>query len=191
MGSNFSSKDHLFKLYGPWSKVKRLVNNLNPDIKSSAIKAQRKVAEKFIRIVKDHLRNQDIPGWTPLTEKYAQRKGSEDILIDKEYYLDAISVWRHSNIYYAGIPRGIKYPGKGGIEISRVALIHENKSYRGGPYRALWGPSWEEMGGLEGIKKIMITSIALNLTKKGYPVRIINGNTLTFKQGNKYKNLSF
>lgn len=163
------------KPFGPWGTVKRLLNDLPKNIKEIGISAQRSVAEKYARKVKAHLRNQDVPGWTPLSPKYADFKmgkyGHEDILIASELYYDSIKAWSEGRVYYAGVPAGIQY--KNGTEVARVAYIHEAWSGMAGrPHRPLWVYTLQEdFNGVKGIKKLTNEIFAQRLRDKGYRAR--------------------
>lgn len=162
------------KLFGPWNKVRTLLNNLKPNLKEIAVASQRTIAERYVRKVKAHLRNQDIPGWTPLSNRYADTKmakyGHEDILVASWEYYESIRAWRENGVYHAGVPRGLTYDN--GTEISRVAAIHEAWSYASGrPYRPLWDYTIkEDMGGLRGLKAAVNEVIKTKLKQKGYPI---------------------
>jgi hypothetical protein len=165
------------KLFGPWNKVRNLLNDLPRNIKIVSISAQRSVADRYVAKVKAHLKNQDIPGWTPLSDRYADYKmskfGAEDILIATWDYYDNITSWRSQNVYHAGVKSGITYPGNHGIEIARVAAIHEAwANTPGRPHRPLWAYTLnEDMGGLRGIKVMVNEIFKRRLREKGYPVK--------------------
>jgi len=162
------------KLFGPWVQVDNLLKQLAPNLRTIAISAQRKIAEKYVRKVKAHLKNQDIPGWTPLSDRYADYKmgkyGNEDMLIATWDYYDSIKAWRSGGVYHAGVPKGVTYPN--GNEISRIAEIHETwSSISGKPKRPLWGYTLKkDMGGLKGIKKDINEIVVEKLRAKGYPI---------------------
>lgn len=168
------------RLFGPWSYVTKLLTYLEPEIRKAAISAQRKVAESYVRKIKAHLRNQDIPGWTPLTPKYADWKmgkfGNEDLLMASTQYYESIEAWRSGGVYMAGVKKGQKYKysrGKRKREVSEVAYIHEMWSMSGGnkPKRPLWGYTLnQDMGGKEGIRKLVNNIFRDKLRDKGYPV---------------------
>lgn len=163
------------ELLGDWAKANRLISGLDRNIKEAAIKAQRKITERYVRLVKAHLRKQDIPGWTPLSPRYADFKmgkyGHEDILMSTHLMYDSITSWRSNDVYFAGIKRGEHYPS--GVEIARVAEIHEAWSFvPGKPYRPLWSYTWQkDMGGQKGIRREFINEVKNRLRAKGYPVR--------------------
>lgn len=166
-----------FKLFGPWGHARKIFKNLPANLKSISLSSQRSIAEKFAREVKAHLKNQDIPGWTPLSYRYANKKltklGSTDILIASWEYYNNIKSWRENNLYHVGVKRGVRY--KGGLEISRVAAIHESWSrVSNKPYRPLWGYTFnKDLGGNRGISKLINKHFKERLISKGYPVKVI------------------
>ena len=163
------------ELLGDWDKASDLLRNLDRNISDAAMRAQRKIADRYVRLVKAHLRRQEIPGWTPLSPKYADYKmgkyGHEDILLSTYLMYDSIISWRSQGVYFAGIKRGEHYPS--GVEISRVAEIHELWSLEPGkPHRPLWSYTWQkDMGGNKGVREEFITEIKKRLKAKGYPIR--------------------
>ena len=165
------------KLIGDWAKVSRLINSMDKNIREASIKSQRKIAEKYVRLVKSHLKKQDIPGWTPLAPRYADYKmgryGHEEILLSTYLMYDSITSWRSNGVYFAGIRRGENYPN--GVEIARVAEIHEAwSSVPGKPHRPLWTYTWrKDMGGNKGTRELFINEIKNRLLSQGYPVKRI------------------
>lgn len=163
------------KLIGEWAKVQRLLKSLDVNIRNSSLKSQRKIADKYVRLVKSHLRKQDIPGWTPLSPRYADFKmgkyGHEDILLSTYLMYDSITSWRSNGVYYAGIRNGENYPS--GVSIARVAEIHEAWSTMGDrPHRPLWSYTWRnDMGGNKGVRAEFIEELRRRLKEQGYPVR--------------------
>lgn len=163
------------KLIGDWAKARRLINHLDKNIRNASTAAQRKIAERYVRLVKSHLKKQDIPGWTPLAPRYADYKmgkyGHEDILLSTYLMYDSITSWRSNGVYFAGIRRGEFYPN--GVEISRVAEIHEAwSSMPDRPHRPLWTYTWKrDMGGKKGVREEFITEVKNRLKAMGYPVR--------------------
>ncbi len=164
-----------FKLFGPWNKVKALFQDLPKNLKDITTSSQRSIAEKYARKIKAHLRDQDIPGWTPLSPRYADQKmgkyGNEDILLASWKYYESIKVWRQGGIYHVGVPKTETYPN--GKEVSKIAALHEAWSTMPGrPHRPLWGYTFkEDMGGLSGVHKAINQLIKEKLQAKGYPVK--------------------
>lgn len=170
-------KDIHFGLFGDWAKAKRLFNQLPTNLKSISAESQKLIAEKYVRAVRSHLRNQDIPGWTPLSYKYASRKlkdiGSTDMLIASWDYYNSIKAWRERNVYYTGVPISETY--RNGIKIARVAAIHESWStIPGRPHRPLWSYTFNnDMKGVRGITRLLNQIFKRKLQQKGYPVQSI------------------
>lgn len=163
------------KLIGDWAKASRLINHLDKNIRDASIRSQRKIADRYVRLVKSHLRNQDIPGWTPLNPRTADYKmgkyGNEDILLSTHLLYDSIQSWRSNGVYFAGIKRGEAY--ERGTEVARIAEIHEAWSFMPGmPHRPLWSYTYEvDLGGKKGVREIFITELKRRLQAKGYPIR--------------------
>ena len=167
---NFSAYIKL-NLFGPWLGESRKIAELPKDIRNSAIRGQRKAAERLVRVVRNHLIYQDLKEWPELAPSTIRKKqGDSRILIDTEQYLNNIKAWRDNHIYYVGVKRGVT--NENGIEVARVAAIHEFKSEvtRGAPRRPLWEPSINDMGGKEGIRDIVRETIALGLMGKGWKI---------------------
>lgn len=151
---DFSIPPILIETFGDWAGVELKLSNLADDIKASAMWGQRKAAEKLVKIVKGHIDNQDL-GWTPLVNP--QNSGDPRILVDYSTYRDNIKTWQKNYSRYVGVKKDVL--NNRGEKVWMVAAIHEYKSYTGGPQRALWGPSTEELGGPTGITKIIHTAI--------------------------------
>ena len=155
-------------MVGDWRGEMRKMRRLAPDIYVSAMWGQEKAAKKLVKIVKDHLMNQDLK-WTPLSARTIKRKkGNTRMLLDSETYYNNIKAFRKGYIYYAGVKRGVTQPN--GIETARVAAIHEFRSLatKGSPRRPLWTPSIAEMGGAKGIRNIVAKAIARKLALRGW-----------------------
>lgn len=156
------------KPFGPWKKVMQELKHLDRDILESATQSQRTIAERLKKIVIGHLKNQDIPGWEPLSPYTRPNDADRKALIDTRTYIESIKTWRENFVYSVGVKRGIINP-KNGIEVARIAYIHEYWSgVPGKPYRPLWSYSIKEMGGLKGMRLMVETRIRLMLIKKGF-----------------------
>lgn len=164
-----------FRMFGDWDRAKKLLNKLPKELQDISISTQRSITESFVRKIKAHLKSQDIPGWTPLNPKYADKKmgtyGHEDILMASLDYYQSIKAWRQDKVYYAGVPTGLHYDN--GKEIARVARIHEDWSMMPGkPHRPLWSYTFEtDLGGLKGLQKTTRDIIKKKLIAKGYPIK--------------------
>lgn len=151
-----------FEKIGDWAKVEKTLAALPLAIKASADWGQRKVAEKLVKIVKGHIDNQDL-GWAPLI--HPQLSGDPRILVDYETYRNNIKTWQKGGSRYVGVKKDVR--NRKGIETWYYAAIHEYKSYHGGPYRALWGPSIKEIGGAQGVRKTIEEAIGKKITQLG------------------------
>jgi hypothetical protein len=158
-----------FEKIGNWDTTVAKLVKLDKNLKSSLQWGERKVGEKLVNIVKNHLRNQDL-GWDGLaTSTLWKKKGDARVLIDTETYLNSIKTWQSNGTRFIGVPKDITNP-ENGEEVWRIAQIHEFKSYHGGPFRALWGPSMEEIGGNKGVRDIIFDVLYKKMKKLGYPV---------------------
>lgn len=169
-----------FKLFGDWDKTIRILQKIGPDVKSASIKAQMKVGNEVCKKVKQHLRNQDL-GWPRLDEKYLSKKRragmSGKTLYGYGNYYNAIEVWKSGNnhLINIGVKKG-KYTkdlrGKRSrLEIAQIAAIHEFSSGRKIPRRELWNPTFKEMGGIKGLRKMYVNSLMHHLSRMGIPVK--------------------
>ena len=157
-----------FKMIGNWDVSMKKLKGLNEDMFKASLAGQRRAARKYKRTVKNHLIKQDLP-WEPLQPKTIEDKGHDKILIDTRLYLQSITEFRKQYVYYVGIKSGTRY--ENGKDVARIARIHEVKSYRGGPYRALWNPSYEELGGAEGMKLIVQKTIEEKMKTRGWKLK--------------------
>lgn len=138
---------------GDWAGVTAALYALPKVLRSSADWGNRKAAEKLVKIAKAHIDNQDL-GWPGLSS--STNSGDPRILVDSEDMRNSIKAWRQNYKYYAGIPM-TAYNSRG-IRIADYAIMHEF-GFGNMPQRALWGPSLKDLGGREGIKKIVSDAI--------------------------------
>lgn len=164
-----------FRRVGNWEKFSELTKTLSPDLFKGGMKGQKKVAELFLHIVRDHLSNQDL-SWKPLNPKYAasKRDNSDLILIERYKYFRAIEIVERENYWAVGVRKNRYYQGKGfRIPIWKVAIFHENGNNnlfgRGIklPSRPLWAPSARELNKKE-INSIVVKEIRAHLLKRGW-----------------------
>jgi hypothetical protein len=136
--------------FGDWAGVTAELNRLPATLKSSALYGQRKAAEKLLKIVKGHIDNQDL-NWAPLIRP--DLSNDPRILVDNETYRNNIKTWQVGGQRFVGVKRDVI--NTRGQFVWMVAALHEFKSYNGGPFRGLWTPSVEEMGGAAGVRDII------------------------------------
>lgn len=155
-----------FDFFGDWRKAGTMTAGLAPTVKRAIRTGQEAGAKKLIKIVKDHLLNQDL-NWAPISAR--AKKNDPRILIDSQAYLTSIKYWQEGYNVMIGVPRGLTEPS--GMEIAKVANIHEKGlSKRGIPARPLWGPSIQEMNGKSGMDAIVLRTIENRLMKLGWSV---------------------
>lgn len=145
-----------FTTIGDWAGVQRQFQELPQKLKASSMWGQRKAAEKLVKILKGHIDNQDL-GWTPLA--FPERSGDPRVLVDYQTYRNNIKTWQKGGERYIGVKKDVV--SKNGNRTWQIAAVHEYKSYNGGPYRALWGPSVKELGGAMGVRDIIQNAIML------------------------------
>src|SRR5690606_38133423 len=147
-----------FEKLGNWEREVSKLALLDSRLKSSIKYAEGKVAKQLLKKVINHLKNQDL-GWDPLSESTLwKKKGDSRVLIDTETYLNNITTWSASGVRFIGVKKSVTNPNNG-EEVWRIAQIHEFRALNGGPDRALWGPSLEEMGGNKGTRDIIFKVI--------------------------------
>lgn len=148
-----------FKLVGNWELTAHMLRSLPRGVRNSALWGQRKWAQRLLRVVKGHLLNQDLnwPSASPSSQSRDKR-----LLIDSGTYLRSITLWQKAYSIHVGVRRGVYEPN--GEEVAFIATLHEVGA-KGVPQRELWGPSFEELGGREGIRQEVRRNIARRLVK--------------------------
>ncbi len=152
-------------MFGNWIGVTHSIKTLPLLVMSAGIWGQQKAANRLIRIVRGHLFAQDL-GWQQLSSDTIRQKQGTAVLLDSYTYQRSIKTWRKGLTRYTGVPADAYYPD--GTSVALVATIHEWRSYNGGPYRALWGPSIDEMGGAAGIASIVAVAIQSKIRRMRY-----------------------
>jgi hypothetical protein len=104
-------------------------------------------AVRLLHIVKEHIRNQDLP-WTELSERYMKRKAA--VGLDPRIYVatkelfSKLQVVEHEGNYYIGAPQGTVHKASG-LELNKLLTILESGSILANiPPRPLVQPSREE-----------------------------------------------
>lgn len=153
-----------YKKTGDWVFVKNYLDDIAPSINNLYYQAQLSIANKIVRAVKAHIRNQDL-GWKPLSEATAENKGHSKVYLDTELYYSSIMAWwnRASKTTHIGVKNEFTYPN--GKPISWVAALHEY-GLGGMAKRPLWGPTLKEFGGASGIRDFIGDYIANHMAKK-------------------------
>lgn len=152
-----------FKLEGNWSVPGDAFRGMPRMVKKAGQDAQKKTAEKIVKLAKKHIRAQDL-GWKP------SQKASGKTLIDTGAYYDAIKAWKQGDAYLAGVPLGAT--NAKGVPIFIYALVHEYGSSNV-PRRPLWRPVYQEMGGKKGLAKAVKDAVRKKintLRNKGFQI---------------------
>lgn len=168
------------EVYGPWAAEIRKLELLPSVIKPGMMIGQRKAAERLMKIVKGHIRNQDMP-FKKHGTRYAKQKAKHGhgtaFLLSTGSYLNAIDTWQADGVRYVGVRHGnfdreafYKSKGKRRVSISKVAMWNEQGTPFAWP-RPVWKNSLAEMGGEKGFRDIITDSIFTNLVNKGYDVK--------------------
>lgn len=178
------------ELFGQWDESIRLFQKLGPAVKVASLLAQMKVCNQVAKVVKSHLRNQDL-GWTALSEQYADKKEqaglSGDTLMAYKVYYENIEAWTEGtrSFAFAGVRRGIYTQELNGqrskMDIATIAAVHEFSTGSKIPRRPLWNPSIEELGNSRGLKQMYINSLVWYLRKAKIPVETYSTFTNGFK----------
>jgi sulfur relay (sulfurtransferase) DsrC/TusE family protein len=161
------------QLEGDWQGATNELGTLDSKMRKAIQAAQRSQGQKLMRIVRNHILNQDL-NWPDLA--YPEKSGDPRILIDTEAYLNAITEWQENLIHYIGVKQDATN-GRGEKISFYAYLLEYGWISRGGnsvPPRPLWQPSINEMGGPEGwtakIREEMIRKFK-PLADKGFEIR--------------------
>jgi hypothetical protein len=159
-----------FSLLGDWGLAENIIRQLDPALKESYRQAQRNYGKKLLNIVKNHIKNEDLD-WPELADSTVQRKGSMQIYIDSQDYYDAIKVQSEGPYQ---IQVGVKAgdTNQKGRDIGMYAAVsefgHVFPNGRRVPKRALWKPSWDEMGGKIGMANEVVKTFNKVAALKGF-----------------------
>lgn len=169
-----------FKLFGQWDETIRVLNKLSPTVKQCSLIAQMKICLQICKMVKNHLKNQDL-NWEPLSGEYAKRKEEAGLeggtLIAYGAYYNNITAWQKGSQHFAfvGVKKGIYTKNLQGkrsrLDIATIAAVHEFSSGRRVPKRPLWNPTITEIGGAPGLKKLYVKHLVGSLRVRGIPVK--------------------
>lgn len=144
---------------GNWEVAGRILRQLPTTIKSAGVYGQRRAAERLVKIVRDHINNQDL-GWAPRSSKSVE--GDSRVLVSSGDYYGSIRAWKNGDSYFAGVPKN-SYNSKG-IAIIEYALAHEY-GFGSMPERPLWEPSYRDIGGKAGVQAIIKLAIKNKLDR--------------------------
>lgn len=154
-----------FTPFGDWDRARIMVKAMPATIRRSMMYGQEKAVRKLAKIVKAHISSQDLSVFSQYPKKKISEHGSNRLLIDSATYWESINVWQSQYTFYVGVKAGLIEPN--GNEIAKVASWLETGT-RNIPARPVWGPSIEEMGGMQGINKIVYLVLLAKFKAQGW-----------------------
>ncbi len=158
--------------FGDWEATERRLRRLGYDIHEGGEAVQKKIVNSIKKIVKGHLRNQDIPYWDPLNPEYAKKRkkkygGGGKILYRTGAYYRAIGTYKYQGNWVVGVKRSETYSN--GQSIADIGIIHETRStLPDRPFRPLWVPSIYEFFGTKMATREVLRGMALAMHKAGW-----------------------
>lgn len=160
------------KLEGNWEQSVNLVNSLGKDIEHGYNLAIDKFSKDLLRIVKKSITlGIPPPGggvvWEPLSPKTIKRYGQHPIYNLTGLYARTIGLYRYKSRVLVGLPSGIRRSSQKRLTLNQLAKILEFGSSSGIPPRPVWAPSLKAVGGIDKLKKSILTSIRKELSKHG------------------------
>lgn len=164
------------KLFGQWSKTKKVVNNLEASIAAGALLGQKAAAEKIRELVRKKIReNGGTTPWPAYSEKYLafkrRKKGSKagQMYRFNDTYYNNIITWRNGAKIHVGLsPRvsvmQVDGEGRKNITLHQLAQILEygNSEIQARP---LWGPVRKDFG-VAKVKALMMYHVSRTITAK-------------------------
>lgn len=161
------------KKIGNWDGVIKFLSDSGYEVKKKTQQAQWDFIKKYKATVINHLLAQDL-NWTELSERTKRSKNGDLILIDTETYLNNIKMWKQGNSVLVGVKKGISYKRRNTVvSLDRVAILNELGTSRV-PARPLWEPSFQEIGGREGLRQFVVEAIyrRLKWLSRGKPITV-------------------
>ena len=147
-----------FQLVGNWAEVKAGLNELPDHIRKSGLRGQRTAAEALAKMVKNHIKNDDLGLAPKIRSNHDDRP-----LIDTQAYVSSIKAFSSGGIYYVGVKPFI-YEPKSKIPIYILALILEVGTNNIQP-RPAWTLTIEEYDNKGGAVKYMSDAVMKHLDR--------------------------
>lgn len=166
------------KIYGEWQKVTNLINGMPDAVLTGYRIGSNKSAKAIIRIVKRAVKTGLPPKgatWPALAKSTISAHGEHKIYSLKGHYGKAIGIREYKGRIVMGVPINMKVPGaKGSITMNQLGIILEHGTKLSGegdgrndiPPRPLWAPSFQEFGGKEKLKKVILREIRSSIISK-------------------------
>jgi hypothetical protein len=151
---------------GDWEVIRRMVENLSPDLNDVARKTLVKVGMKAEQIAVKHIQNQDL-NWTANIRytRWKARSGySNKILVKTSTYLQSITSWpsQTGKTVYAGVRKTVRVEGVLLADIAK-ALEYGTRTMAAKP---LWRPTYQETGQWVRESNIFAKEVSEFLAKK-------------------------
>lgn len=155
------------KLEGEWQRVEAAIGKLSPDILKGYEIATNKYANKLLRIIKRAVLSGTPPpgggvNWPPLSPDTIKRYGDHPIYNLTGTFSKAIGFFHYKSRTYVGLPLARGRSSSGGLTLNQLAKLLEF----GGthiPPRPLWGPSFKAAGGIDELRRNILTEIRRKL----------------------------
>lgn len=163
------------KKVGDWKGVETFFKGLGIEMKKKITQSQWEICKKLRDTVIAHITAQDL-NWQDLSDRTVKlKKQNKDlILIDTEAYISNIKLWKSNGVVNVGVKKGTTYKRtNGSVSLERVAIWLEYGTSKM-PARPLWNPSFEELGGKEGMRDYVIDAMfrRLKWLARGKPIKI-------------------
>lgn len=157
------------KLDGQWVRAEQVTGGLKDSIERGYQKGLDSVSRKILWRVKRAI-NSGMPPegggatWAPHSPETVKRYGEHNIYKLTGIYYRALSIQRHKNRTYIGIPHGALPSGKSELTLNQVAITLEHGSRNGKiPARPLWAPALVGYGGGNAVVKEIVRQIRSQL----------------------------
>lgn len=130
------------KMEGNWTAMSWMMANMPADITTSYIAAQSTIGKKLVEIVKNHIKNSDLP-WRALAQKTIDAKGHGRPWYDTGAIYNNIDIVTKGINVFVGVKSGVMHP-KGKRTLTAVAASMEYGTSKM-PARPLFLPSSKEL----------------------------------------------
>ncbi len=161
------------ELEGEWLRLNKVIDKLPTSVLAGVISGQMSAAKKLRNIVRKYIKEGGGSlNWQGVSPGYARYKTSQGGDPDRLMWLTglyyrSIKIFRKGNKISVGISKEAK--NRRGYRVVDYASVMEyGSSARNIPARPLWKPSFKQLGGKRGIKRIILIHIGRNIAVTGY-----------------------
>lgn len=179
-GRNMSSQVS-FSLEGDWVKAAQLINNLSTTIRTAALKGEKEAAFIYYEKLRNNVKtNGKLLGYPQEKVSYEKKKQSAGLsgglfrLTDS--FLTYITIIRKPTGYWVGVKPGKKKDLKvsgfsDDLTISEYVNVLEHGSPKMGiRKRPIFRDTFRQMGGLAGVKAIIMRNLSSKFTRMGIKI---------------------